>query len=93
MKLEQIAIIAAGLAVVFWPQIQAQFEHLRQGAAARMPPPPGGGGGGGRAQWVPMVLALQDQLTAAGQAKAANLAGQLVVEIIGGQSPTPGAKK
>jgi hypothetical protein len=90
MKLEQLAIVAAGLAVVFWPQIQAQFEHLRQGAAARMPPPPGGGG---RAQWVPMVLALQDQLTAAGQAKAANLAGQLVVEIIGGTAPTPGAKK
>jgi hypothetical protein len=91
MKLEQIAMVAAGLAVVFWPQIQAQFEHLRQGAAARMPPAPGGGGG--RAQWVPMVLALQDELDAAGRGKAAAIAGQLVVEIIGGTTPTPGAKK
>jgi hypothetical protein len=55
-----------------------------------MPP---ASGGGGRSQWVPMVLALQDQLTAAGQTKAAAMAGQLVVEIIGGTAPTPGAKK
>ena len=90
MKLEQIAILAAGLAVVFWPQIQSQLEHLRQGTAARMPPAPGGGG---RSRWVPMVLALQDELTAAGQSKAAAMAGQLVVEIIGGAAPPPGAKK
>ena len=55
-----------------------------------MPLPPGGGG---RAQWVPMVLALQDELDAAGRGKAAAIAGQLVVEIIGGTTPAPGAKK
>jgi hypothetical protein len=90
MKPEQLALVTAALAVVFWPQIQATFEHLRQGAAARMPLPPGGGG---RAQWVATVLALQDQLTAAGRDKAAALAGQLVVEIVSGQTATPGAKK
>jgi hypothetical protein len=90
MKIEQIALAAAAAVVMFWPQIQAQLQHLRQGAAARMPLPPGGGG---RAQWVPMVLALQDELDAAGRGKAAAIAGQLVVEIIGGSTPAPGAKK
>jgi len=75
--------------VVFWPQIQAQFEHLRKGAAAGTPSHPDGG----RAQWVATILALQDQLTAAGRDKAANLAGQLVVEIVSSQAPTTGAKK
>ena len=90
MKLEQLALVAAALAVVFWPQIQATFEHLRQGAAARMPPAPGGGG---RARWVATVLALQDELAASGRDKAANLAGQLVVEIVAGQASAEGAKK
>ena len=56
-----------------------------------MPLPPGGGG---RAQWVPTVLALQDDLAAAGHAKAAAMAGQLAVELLtGGTTPAPGAKK
>ena len=91
MRIEQIALAAAAAAVMFWPQIQAQLQHLRQGAAARMPLPPGGGG---RAQWVPTVLTLQDDLAAAGHAKAAAMAGQLAVELLtGGTTPAPGAKK
>jgi hypothetical protein len=40
-----------------------------------------------------MVLALQDELAASGRSKAATLAGQLVIEIIGSTPPTTGAKK
>jgi len=94
MKIEQLALAAAAVAVMFWPQIQAQLASLHLGAVPRTAPPSGGSGvAGGRSQWVPMVLALQDQLTAAGQTKAAAMAGQLVVEIIGGTTPPPGAKK
>jgi hypothetical protein len=89
VSIQQLALAAAAVAVMFWPQIQAQLANLRQGAVPRTAPT----SGGGRSQWVPTVLALQDELTAAGQAKAAAMAGQLVVEIISGPTPTTGAKK
>jgi hypothetical protein len=92
MKIEQLALAGIAAAVMFWPQIQAQLANLHLGAVQRNAPPPGGSGVG-RSQWVPMVLALQDELAASGRSKAATLAGQLVVEIIGSTPPTPGAKK
>ena len=90
MKLEQMALVAAAAAVVFWPQLQAAFESLRHASVPRTAPVHGGG----RAQWVPTVLALQDDLAAAGRDKAAAMAGQLAVELLtGGNTPAPGAKK
>lgn len=84
MKLEQMALVAAALAVVFWPQLQAYAQTFRHAVVPRMAPP-----SGGRAAWVATVLALQDELAAAGRDKAATLAGQLVVEIVAGHPATP----
>ena len=89
MKLEQMAMVAAAAAVMFWPQLQAAFQSIRQTSVPRTAPVPGGG----RAQWVPAVLALQDDLVAAGHAKAAAMAGPLAVELLTGTTPTTGAKK
>ena len=90
MNMEQMAMVAAAAAVMFWPQLQAAFESIRHASVPRTAPVPGGG----RAQWVPVVLSLQDDLVAAGHAKAAAMAGQLAVELLtGGTTPTPGAKK
>jgi len=89
MKLEQLALAAAAVAILFWPQIQSQLSHLRRGAVPGMAPP----SDGGRSQWVAQLLALQEALAAAGRDKAAAQAGQLVVEIVSGQGPQAGAKK
>jgi hypothetical protein len=82
---------AAAVGVVFWPQIKAAAMPIIQGITnpavgtatahptASRPFP-------SRSSWVTSVLALQDELIAAKRDRAAELAGQLVIEIVNAQA-------
>ena len=96
MTNEQLLLAAAAVAVAFFPQIKQAAMPLLQGisnpttgtvpapahqatTSASRPFP-------SRSSWVTSVLALQDELLAAKRDRAAELAGQLVIEIVNAQA-------
>lgn len=96
---EQLAIGAAAGAVLFWPQIQGYLSSIKQQAALpkalplpKGPVSPSGSPSAVRAEWISTILQLHDVLKGSGRSKAADLCGQLCVELINGQ-PDKGAPK
>lgn len=92
MTPDKIALVAGAAAVIFWPQIAAGFRRLKEAVPAGVASPPPAGPG--RSNVVVQLLDLQAATEAAGNAKAAGLIGQAVVELVAG-SPAPklGAKR
>lgn len=90
MGIEKIALIAAAVAVVFWPQIAAAAKHLRGAASAwgASTPTPAGPS---RSGVVVQLLDIQSSLEADGKANAAKLVGQAVVELV--SAPKPQVKR
>lgn len=88
---DKLLIVAAAGAVVFWPQIVDAVKRFRGNV-------PGGGvaadpAGPSASDVVVRLLDLQAAIEAAGNAKAAGLVGQAVVEMVSGKPPAAGAKK
>ena len=88
---DKLLIVAAAGAVVFWPQIVDAVKRFRGTV-------PGGGvaadpAGPSASDVVVRLLDLQAAIEAAGNARAAGLVGQAVVEMVSGKPPAAGAKK
>lgn len=93
MTYDKLLMVAGAVAVVFWPQIVEFAKHLRGVVPAGVPTLPRSAGPD-RSQVVVQLLELQAAASDAGNAKAAGLIGQAVVELVAG-SPAPklGAKR
>ena len=84
---EKIALIAAAIAVVFWPQIWPAIQRFTPQRSAAPAP----AAGGNRPRVITELLQLQDEARALGKPAAADLIGSAIVELV--SAPKPGAKK
>lgn len=85
---EKIALIAAALAVVFWPQIWPLVQRF---TAQRQAAPQAPAAGANRSRVVTDLLRLQDSSRALGKPAAADLIGAAIVELV--SEAKPGGKK
>ena len=84
---ENMALLAVGAALIFWPQVQPFVKSfLGKKPAGGKPAVPAGPG---RPAAVTELLALQDVARSLGKPKAADLIGSAIVEIV----TDAGAKK
>ena len=84
---EKIALIAAAIAVVFWPQIWPAIQRFTSQRSAAPAP----AAGANRSRVVTDLLRLQDSARALGKPAAADLIGSAIVELV--SETKPGAKK
>jgi hypothetical protein len=92
----KILLIAAAVAVVFYPQIMEfvkGFLHPSPAPAATVSAVQSRPVGSDRASWLADLMSLQRVLEANGQAKAADMLSAVMVEIIGMSDPKGGVKK
>lgn len=75
---ENVALIAAGAALIFWPQISPMLKQFKMPAGGKPAEP----AGTDRTAAVGELLKLQDVSRALGKPKAADLIGSAIVEIV-----------
>lgn len=94
---QTLVIIAAGLAVLFWPQVTAYLKSHKPPLPVALPlassaPPQSRTVGSDRAEWIADLLAMQRVLSANGQEKAADLLAQSMVLIVAAKDSPAGKK-
>lgn len=90
MSIQQLAIVGAAVALVFGPQLVEAAKAIVRHRGAD----PAAGTVFDRSAAVATLLRLQGQMSAAGLAGAADLAGRLLVELVTeGKAPPAGGKK